>query len=330
MEYSLLGNSGVRVSKISVGTFPYGIAPLAENVNALIGRALDLGINFVDCANSYGNQSRFDRPGAPPAAERESAEELVGKALRGRRHEVILSSKVQEAMGSGANGGGPLGGGLTRVHMMQQVEQSLRRFNTDYIDIYHAHHPDPTTPIDQTMRVFDDLIKQGKIRYCALSTFPGWELTEAMLISQQLGLNTPVCHQIRYNLIDRRPEHEVIPASNHFGVSLTAFSPLDGGIIAGPEIGNRAPRFQSALSQGRPAFSDFQIAVASKLETLGGEWGYRPSQLGLAWLLSRPGVASAIVGPETIEELEEDVTSLDVDLDSDQMRILDEILNGPN
>jgi aryl-alcohol dehydrogenase-like predicted oxidoreductase len=327
MEYSLLGRSGVRVSKISVGTFPFGVAPLAKDVDALVGRALELGVNFFDCANSYGNQSRFDRPGAPPAAERESAEEMLGRALKGRRHEVVLSTKVQELMGGGPNGGGPSGGGLTRVHMMQQVEQSLRRLQTDHIDVYHAHHPDPTTPLDQTMRVFDDLIRQGKVRYCALSTFPGWQVTEAVGVCQDLGLHAPVCHQVRYNLIARQAEPEVVPASMRHGISITCFNPVGGGILAGVAATQRPPRFQQpgAVAQRRATYTPEQITIAEKLEALGAEWGHPPAHLALAWLLSRPGVVSAITGPENVAELEEDVAAAEVRLDQEQLAVLDAI-----
>src|SRR4051812_43144704 len=149
MQYRLLGSSGVRVSALCLGTAAFGVAPLEEEVQTLIHRAVDFGINFFDTANSYGNQARFDRPGAPYYSQRRSAEELLGRALRGLRHDVIIGTKVQERVAGGVNGGGSTGGGLTRRHIMQQVEESLRRLQTDYIDVYHAHHPDSTTPAEQ-------------------------------------------------------------------------------------------------------------------------------------------------------------------------------------
>jgi aryl-alcohol dehydrogenase-like predicted oxidoreductase len=181
MQYRLLGRSGLRVSSVCLGTAFFGITPLEDGVDALVGRALDLGITFFDTANSYGNQTRFDRPGIPPAAERKSSEELLGRALKGRhRYDVIVATKVQEKMAEGPNDGGPAGGGLTRKHIVAQCEQSLRRLQTDYIDVYYAHHPDPTTPLDQTLRAFDELVKQGKVRYPALSNFASWQLIKAL------------------------------------------------------------------------------------------------------------------------------------------------------
>src|SRR5919198_67784 len=175
MEYRLLGASGVRVSALCVGASRFGISPLAADVDALVGRALELGINFFDTANSYGNQARFDRPALPPWTERASSEELLGRALRGRRREVVIATKVQEKVGEGPNDGGPLGGGLTRRHIVAQCERSLRRLGTDDIDVYYAHHPDPTTPLDQTLWAFDALVHQGKVRFPALSNYSAWQ-----------------------------------------------------------------------------------------------------------------------------------------------------------
>ena len=324
MEYALLGRSGVRVSKISLGTALYGVAPPAEDVDALVGRALDLGINFVDTANSYGDRPSFDRPGVPPAPDRESAEELLGKALKGRRHEVVLATKVQERVLPGPNGGGGDGGGLTRMHIMQMAERSLRRLQTDYIDIYYAHHPDPTTPLDQTLRAMEDLIRQGKVRYFALSAFPGWQMVEAVMMAEKLGAYEPIAHQVNYSMTVRTVEREVVPACLRFGIGITAFGPLAGGLLAGAEAANR-PYVGNQRWRGSadPAFSPEQVAVAEKLDALGAEWGHRPAELALAWLLSRPAVVSAIVGPGRIASLEESAKAADVKLSAEQLEILD-------
>ncbi|HEY7295809.1 MAG TPA: aldo/keto reductase, partial [Dehalococcoidia bacterium] len=234
MQYEELGPSGVRVSRLCLGTAAFGVAPLAEGCGPLVGRALDLGINFFDTANSYGNQPRFDRPGAPPAAERASAEELLGRALAGRRAAAFLATKVMEPVGPGVNDRG-----LSRRHIMQQVEQSLRRLRTDYIDLYYAHHPDPRTPLDQTLRAFDDLIREGKVRYVGLSTFPAWQTTEALWICDRLGLYAPICCQLPYNMAVRGIEQEVVPACRRFGLGITVFSPLAGGLLAGIETLSR-------------------------------------------------------------------------------------------
>jgi aryl-alcohol dehydrogenase-like predicted oxidoreductase len=307
VKYALLGRTGLNVSRIAVGTATLGVSPLEADAPALINRALDLGINLFDTSNSYGHQPRFDQPWAPPATERKPAEEILGNALRGRRHEAIICTKVRETVHTGPNGSG-----LSRVHVMQQVEESLRRLGTDYIDIYYAHHPDPLTPIDQTLRTFDDLVRSGKVRYCALSTFPAWELTEALWQSDKLSLNPPVANQVNYNLVNRSVEAEVVPACRRFGMSLTVFGPLYGGLLAGISVLDRP--VQGSQRWGRGGFSEREVGIAHDLDALAKESGTPPAHLALAWLLSRPTVASAIIGPEKVSELEENADAADLEL----------------
>lgn len=165
MKYSLLGQTGVRVSKIALGTATFGVAPSVEDADRVVGAALDLGINFVDTADVYGNMPVFDRLGALPAANREPAEQILGRALQGSRDEMVIATKSNGIVGLGVNDRG-----LSRRHIIAQVEESLRRLQTDYIDLYHAHDIDPDTPPEQTLPVYDDLIRQGKIRYVGLPT----------------------------------------------------------------------------------------------------------------------------------------------------------------
>ena len=323
MEYSLLGRTGVRISKLALGTFPFGVAPQAKDVDALVGRALELGINVIDSSNSYGNQSRFDRAGAPPAAERESSEELVGKAIKGhRRNDVFLCTKVQEWMYDGPNGGGPNSGGLTRYHIREQVEQSLRRFGTDHIDLYYMHHPDATTPIEETLGAFDDLVHQGKILYVALSTFSGGRLAEALWMADKYGFKAPVANQVPYNVSTRFVEDDVVPVALRHSVSLNCFTALDGGLLAGRKALER-PR------SGRP-YSPEQRALCERLDDLAGEFGYTASQVALTWTLSRPGVATAIMGPENIAELEENISALDCELTDGQLQMVTDIQPLPS
>ncbi|WP_019071796.1 aldo/keto reductase [Streptomyces hokutonensis] len=237
MEYALLGSSGLRVSRpAALGTATFGVSPTEADTQRVVDFALDQGINFVDTANSYGNQPRFDRPGAPSAEERASAEELVGRAIAARRDHVVLATKVPDPVGPGPNDGSFTGGGLSRAHIVTTVERSLRRLRTDHIDIYYiyyAHHPDPVTDVADTIGTFEDLIRAGTIRYYALSTYAGWELTEAVLTADRLGARRPVRHQVLYSLAERGVEAEVMPAGRHLGISTTAFSPLAGGLLAG-------------------------------------------------------------------------------------------------
>lgn len=316
MKYSLLGRTGVRVSNIALGTAAFGVAPLEEDADALVARALELGVNHFDTANTYGNQSRFDRPGVPPAEARRSAEEILGRALRGHRHEAIIATKVMERVGPGPNDAG-----LSRRHIAQQVEQSLRHLGTDYIDVYYAHHPDPDTPISETLDVFDGLIRQGKVRYFALSLFPAWRLTEALLVAERLGLHSPVALQTSYSLANRGIEPEIVPACLHFGLPVLAFSPLAGGLLSGaaalerPYVGN--------LRWGGRGFSEVQAGLARELDGLAGEAGHPPAQLALAWLLSRPAVCGAIIGAEKIETLEISAGASELDIGSDLLDRID-------
>ena len=160
MKYSVLGPTGVRVSRVCVGTATFGVVPSPHDADGVVGAALDLGINFFDTADVYGSTPTFDRPGAPAASERESAEEILGRALVGRRDEVVLATKSGERRFDPA-------AGLSRRYVIQQVEQSLRRLRTDHLDLYYAHFPDPDTPLEQTLVVYDDLVRQGKLRYMA-------------------------------------------------------------------------------------------------------------------------------------------------------------------
>ncbi len=330
MQYRLLGRSGVRVSSLCLGTAFYGINPLEDGVDVLVHRALELGINFIDTANSYGNQLRFDRPGIPPWTDRKSSEELVGRALRSMgnrtRYDVVLATKVQEKVGEGPNDGGPTGGGLTRKHIMAQCERSLQRLQTDYIDVYYAHHPDPTTPLDQTLRAFDDLVKQGKVRYPALSNYAAWDMTRALWLCEQLGLIPPVAMEMPYNLFRREIEREVVPACLEFDVAITAYSPLASGLLTGTYKPGEAPPPGTRASFRRshvPAFSESQLQAAARLASLASEWGHTPSQAALAWLLSRPGLTSPIIGPENVEQLEELVPAADIQLAPAQREALD-------
>src|SRR5215216_3468150 len=181
MEYSVLGPTGVKVSKICLGTATFGIAPDAQGAGRVVGAALDAGINFFDTANVYGATPTFDRPGAPPATEREPAEQILGRGLAGRRDDVVIATKSGERRFDPA-------AGLSRRYIIHQVEHSLRRLGTDYIDVYYAHFPDPDTALEQTLMVYDDLVRQGKLRYVALSNHPAWQVTQALWIADDRHL----------------------------------------------------------------------------------------------------------------------------------------------
>jgi aryl-alcohol dehydrogenase-like predicted oxidoreductase len=311
MKYSVLGPTGVRVSRVCVGTATFGVAPSSHDADQVVGAALDLGINFLDTADVYGSTPTFDRPGAPPAAERESAEEILGRALARRRDEVVLATKSGERRFDPA-------AGLSRRYIIQQAEQSLRRLRTDRIDLYYAHFPDPDTPLEQTLAVYDDLIRQGKLRYVALSNHPAWQLTEALWIADDRRMaSAPVCAQVMYSLLNRRAETELAAACVHFGLSIVPYAPLHGGLLADLAVLDR--EIAGDQRYGGAGFTEAEIAVARELDRLAREWELEMYQVSIAWLLSRPAVASVIVGAESVEEVRANASAADVELSTEQL-----------
>jgi 1-deoxyxylulose-5-phosphate synthase len=322
MKYSVLGTTGVKVSRICLGTATFGVAPTAQAADRVVGAAVDAGINFVDTADVYGHMPVFDRPGAPAAAEREPAEQILGRALRGRRDEMVVATKSNGIVGLGINDRG-----LSRRHIIRQVETSLRRLGTDYIDLYYAHDPDPDTPIEQTLATYDDLVRQGKIRYVGLSNHPAWQVVQSLWIADDRRLHAPVVAQVKYNLIDRAAERELAPACERFGLSIVPYAPLHGGLLADLRVLDRDVAGDQRFSGA--GFTEAEIALGTALEGLSRAWDLAPYQVSLAWLLSRPAVASAIVGAETVDELHANATAADVQLEPAQLDALTALADEP-
>jgi len=319
MEYTSLGCTGVNVSRICLGSALFGLAPLEKDVPSLVDRALDLGINFFDTANTYGNRPSFDQPGMPPYTERKSGEELLGTALKGKRQDVIIASKVGEKRYDGQNGRG-----LSRQHIMRAIDDTLRRLQTDYLDLYYSHHPDPNTPIEETLQAMGDLVRMGKIRYFGLSNSSGWQVAEAVLKGQILNGAIPVCNQIHYSLLRRQVEKEVIPACEQFGLSVMPFGALYGGLLSGMENTRRkitgGQRWRGGEGRG---YSDAEVTVAQRMDAMAEACEHTASQLAMAWLLAKPAVTSIVTGTSRIESLEESVGSLNVMLTDEQQEELD-------
>jgi 1-deoxyxylulose-5-phosphate synthase len=334
VEYRLLGRTGLRVSQIALGTALLGLAPGESESETLVHHAIEAGVNLFDCANTYGSRSSFDRDGLPPAHERRHAEELLGRALGSHRDEVIVCTKVSEPVGFGINDGGYFGapgghgGGLSRYHILREVDRSLRRLQTDRIDILHAHHPDGDTAIEDTLRTFDDLVHQGKVRYVALSTYNGWQTAEAVLTADRYGLARPILNQTFYSLMHRGAEKEIIPAAVQFGVAVTCFSPLAGGALAGTSTLTR--QYSGMRRWGVPIdYTSEQKQIATDLENLATAWGAAPAHLALRWLLGRPAVVATIVGPESASEFDELARLFDLTVDHEQMAQIDAIGRPP-
>jgi 1-deoxyxylulose-5-phosphate synthase len=315
MEYRTLGRTGVRVSPLCLGAMNFPEPSGEKESIEIINRALDGGINFIDTANVYnGGES----------------EKIVGKTLKknGRRHEVVLATKVYGTMGEGPNDGG-----VSRYHIIQSCEDSLRRLKTDHIDLYQLHRPGLTVPQDETLRAFDDLVRAGKVRYIGCSTHPAWMVMEALAISEKHNLVRYVSEQPPYNLLDRRIENELVPLAQKYEMALLPWSPLAGGILAGryndpknfPE-GSRASKGEWFARRVNRA----GIEVAKKLEQMAAERGLTITQLALLWVKDQPGVTSPIIGPRTMEHLEDALGILDKSLDEADIPLFDELVHPGN
>lgn len=318
MEYRSLGRTGVMVSPLCLGAMNFG-GPTEELESiAIIDRALEAGINFIDTANVYN---------------RGESERIVGKALRrnGQRERVVLATKVHGSMGEGPNEQG-----TSRYHIIKACEDSLVRLQTDHIDLYQLHRPSLAIPQDETLRAFDDLVKQGKVRYIGCSTHPAWMVMEAIAISEKMNLVRYVSEQPPYNLLDRRIENELIPLALRYGLAILPWSPLAGGILAGkyttemleesqfPE-GSRADR-SGEVFRTRVTYEG--VKVAAGVQAMALERGMNAAQLATLWCKDQPGVTAPIVGPRTMAHLDDALAILDARL-SDEDRVLFDALVHP-
>jgi aryl-alcohol dehydrogenase-like predicted oxidoreductase len=309
LEYRSLGRTGVKVSNICLGCMMFGGKTQAGDSYDIIDRALDAGINFLDTANVYS----LGR-----------SEEVTGEALKrnGKRQQVVLATKVHGKMGEGVN---DLGN--SRRHIIESCEQSLRRLQTDYIDLYQIHRPQPDIPIDETLRALDDLIRSGKVRYIGSSTFGAWQLVESFWAAKELGLNRFACEQPPYNLLDRRIERELLPMARTYGLGIIPWSPLAGGLLTGKyKRGEELPEGARFADQTNPIYrrrlNDRIYDVVEGLQPIADEKGVTLSQLALAWVVKQPGVTSPIIGPRTMEQYDDNMKALDVEIaEEDERRI---------
>jgi aryl-alcohol dehydrogenase-like predicted oxidoreductase len=313
MIYRSLGRTGVKVSPLCLGCLNFGGKADAETSYRIIDRAIDAGINFLDTANIYG---------------RGKSEEVTGEALQrnGQRDKIVLATKVHGQM----DDHDPNAQGNSRRHIIAQCEASLRRLQTDYIDLYQIHRPQPEIPIDETLRALDDLIRSGKIRYAGTSTFAAWQVMESLMVSRELGLNRFVCEQPPYNLLDRRIERELIPLARTYGLAIIPWSPLGGGLLTGRYSRDvRRPGDAKRYFQ-EDGYLDY-ILTEGFFDRIGPfcdlaqAKGCTPSQLALTWCLHQPGVTSPIIGPRTIEHLEDQLNAVKIVLTDDDRAALDKL-----
>jgi aryl-alcohol dehydrogenase-like predicted oxidoreductase len=311
MENRMLGRTGVRVSPLCLGTMNFGgPTPEPESIR-IIHKALDAGINFVDTANVY--------------VQGES-ERVLGKALTdGRREKVILATKVHFPQSDDPNDRGN-----SRRHILQAVEDSLRRLQTEWIDLYQIHRPVFDVPQDETLRALDDLVRQGKVRHIGCSTFPAWMVMEALSLSERYGLARYVTEQPPYNLLDRRIENELVPLALSYNLGLLPWSPLAMGILAGRyQQADEAPDGSRVARIGVWAadrVTQQGIKAARKVSMVAHEKGLTPSQLALLWAKDQPAVTAPIIGPRTEDHLDDALAVLEMNLDEETAATLDEIV----
>ena len=308
MEYRNLGRTGVKVSELCLGTMMFGNQANESDSLAMIDRALDAGFNFLDTANVY-SQGR--------------SEEIVGKALKqsGRRDRIIVATKVHGR----TDHKDPNAQGNHRRHIIAECEKSLGRLGTDVIDLYQIHRPCADIPIDETLRALDDLIRSGKVRYIGTSTFASWQIMESLWASKELGLNRFVAEQPPYHLLDRRAERELLPMAITYGLAVLPWSPLAGGMLTGKYRAGEDPPEDARFKRKKekdPNFSDAATAVVDLMRTMADEKECTPGQVALAWCAAQDGVTCPIIGPRTLEQLEDNVKAIDVKIaDEDKLRI---------
>lgn len=315
MEMRQLGSSGLMVSELCLGTMIFGEqterSTPADVAKEMVDQYLDVGGNFIDTANVYGDGR---------------SEEIVGQALRGRRDDVVLATKVRFRRGKGGNDIG-----LGRRHIMQEVENSLRRLQTDYIDVYYAHMWDPITPLDETLRAFDDLITAGKVRYIGVSNFKAWQLMKALALSDNYGWARPIAAQYQHSLVVRDIEREFVELFLSEGVGSVPWGPLGGGFLSGKYRSGQQPqegRLSMAEEGHEEAWQRRDIDRNWRILEVVGEIAERReksySQVALNWLLSRPEVSSVIIGVRTPEQLADNLGSIGWELSAAELNWLED------
>ena len=312
MQYKKLGRTGLKVSAIGIGTMFFGTQVNEAEATKILDVAFENGINLFDTANAY-------------TAGR--SEEIVGKAVKNKRHSVVLATKVGHMQGTGPNDSG-----LSREHIILAIEKSLKRLGTDYLDIYYAHTPDYSTPIEETLRVFDNLVQQGKVRYIACSNIRAWQLIKSLWVSDKYNLARFDCIQSVYNLLTRDIEYELLPCCAGEGIGVTVFNPLAAGFLTGkydpnqpPAPNNRFGRERTGLRERDLYWSPVNFQAVAHLKKIADAHSHNLAQFSLAWIINNPSISSAIVGASAAKQLEENLGALDIKLTAEENKACDEV-----
>jgi aryl-alcohol dehydrogenase-like predicted oxidoreductase len=313
MEYRRMGCSGLKVSEICLGAMTFGYSVDEGETQRIVDLALEAGVNFFDTANTYaGGQSEL----------------LLGKALKGRRQDVVLATKFFNPTGPGPNDSG-----MSRVYIFKSIEDSLRRLQTDHLDLYYIHHVDVQTPLEEMLRALDDLVHQGKVRYIACSNYEAWRLSEALWISEIKNLARFECYQPQYSLVVRDIEDELIPLCQHKGLGVAVWSPLAGGFLTGKYKPGQRELPGTRSGEGWVFPRRFLAANADEtlqvLLDVAQELGRTPAQVAVRWVLEQPAITSAIVGARTVEQLRDSLGAAQWRLEGDALERLDEVSRLP-
>lgn len=316
MEYRQLGKSGLRVSSLILGTDNYANPTTQDEAARIIEAALDAGLNTIDCADSYG----------VPKGE---AERMIGEILKanGRREETVIATKFYLPTSDRPNDRGG-----SRHHIMRACEASLRRLQTDHIDLYQMHRPDFDVPLEETLRALDDLVAQGKVNYIGSSTAPAWRVVESLLTSEIKGFAAFVSEQSPYNLLDRRIENEVLPMARYMGLGVITWSPLAMGMLAGRYASAAgAPADSRSVLRGgiyHERVTEAAVAVGNRFAALAREHGFAPAHLALLWVMAQSGVTAPIIGPRNLEQLTHLLPVMEMEL-SEEVRAACDALVPP-
>lgn len=320
MKIKRMGRTGLQVSEICLGTMTFGNQCDEPTSHAIMEKAFERGVTFFDTADVYPLGSTLEMVGR--------TEKYVGSWLRaGKREQIVLATKFNGQMGNGPNEKGG-----SRKHIVQAVEASLRRLQTDYIDLYQIHAPDPETPLDETLHALDDLVHSGKVLYIGCSNYPAWLLTKALWTSDTHGLARFDCVQPRYNLLFRHIEAELLPLTVDQGIGVISYNPLAGGILTGryrpgetPREGTRFTLQNAGMLYQARYWQDAQLQAAAKLKTLCQERSLDLAQVALAWVLAQPAITSAILGASKPEQLDQTLPAVDLTLDEQVRAACDDI-----
>jgi aryl-alcohol dehydrogenase-like predicted oxidoreductase len=317
MDYTRLGRTGLKVSRLCLGTMTFGFQIDEAGAVSILDRAAEAGIDFIDTADAYPLGGGLERVGR--------TEEVIGRWLEGRRHEFVLATKGYNRMGPE-----PWDAGNSRRHLMDAVDASLRRLRTDFIDLYQLHMYDPETPIDETLEALHDVVHSGKVRYVGCSNFLAYRLARALGRSEALGLTRFVSTQPRYNLLFREHERELLPLCLEEGIGVISYNPLAGGLLSGKHDFSKVPSEGTRFTLGEAGqmYQDRywhrrEFATVSEFTRLAGDAGVKPATLAVAWVLHQPAITAPIIGASRREQLEDLIAASIFAIEPDLMERLD-------